>query len=116
MYRSATARPGRRSLLTIYLSVLMSEKESSDFGGGSLRGADWKAPRNVRRLHCDAFGCGSEQDDARVARLLDKLADHMIRKALAGKPESVIAEARRRLEAGETVTVDAIETTFQATD
>ena len=46
---------------------------------------------------------------------LDKIAEHLIQKALAGKPEAMVAEARRRLEAGETVTVEAIETTSEAT-
>ncbi len=42
-------------------------------------------------------------------RQLDVIAEHLIAKALAGKPEAAVAEARRRLEAGETVTVEAIE-------
>jgi hypothetical protein len=50
---------------------------------------------------------------------LDKFADHLIVKALKEKglnsPE-MVAEVGRGLEAGETVTVQAIETTFQATD
>src|ERR1022692_2427202 len=39
---------------------------------------------------------------------LDKIAEHLIQKALAGKPEAMVAEARRRLEAGEAVTVEAL--------
>jgi hypothetical protein len=39
---------------------------------------------------------------------LDCIAEHLIKKALAGQPEAVVAEARRRLEAGEAVTVEAL--------
>jgi hypothetical protein len=39
---------------------------------------------------------------------LDRIAEHLIQKALTGKPEAMVAEARRRLEAGETVTVEAL--------
>jgi hypothetical protein len=45
---------------------------------------------------------------------LDCIAEHLIKKALGNNPQ-VVAEAKRRLEAGETVTVEAIETTFEAT-
>jgi hypothetical protein len=39
---------------------------------------------------------------------LDGIAEHLIKKALADKPEAMVAEARRRLEAGESVTVEAL--------
>lgn len=38
---------------------------------------------------------------------LDKIAEHLIKKALGDNPEAV-AEAKRRLEAGGMVTVEAI--------
>ncbi len=38
---------------------------------------------------------------------LDKIAEHLIKKALGDNPVAV-AEAKRRLEAGETVTVEGI--------
>jgi hypothetical protein len=38
--------------------------------------------------------------------MLDKIAEHLIQKALAGKSPEVVAEAQRRLEAGETVTIE----------
>jgi hypothetical protein len=41
--------------------------------------------------------------------VLDKLAEHLINKALAGKPEPMVAEARRRIEVGETVTIEELE-------
>jgi hypothetical protein len=40
---------------------------------------------------------------------LDKVAEALIQKALAGQPEAVVEEARRRIEAGETVTIEALE-------
>jgi hypothetical protein len=47
--------------------------------------------------------------------MLDKIAEHLIQKALGNKP-AMVTEARRRLEAGEALTVEAIETTSEATD
>ena len=41
--------------------------------------------------------------------ILDKLAEHMIQKALAGRPPEMIEEARKRLEAGEEVTIEELE-------
>jgi hypothetical protein len=40
---------------------------------------------------------------------LDKVAEALIQKALAGQPAAVVEEARRRIEAGETVTIEALE-------
>jgi hypothetical protein len=55
--------------------------------------------------------------DKMTPEMLDRIAEHLIQKALGPNATSeVVAETKRRLEAGETVTVDAIETTFQATD
>ena len=45
---------------------------------------------------------------------LDKIAEHLIKKALGDNP-SAVAEARRRLEAGETATVEAIQTMSEVT-
>ncbi len=39
---------------------------------------------------------------------LDKIADHMIQKALAGQPKEIVDEAKRRIEAGEAVTIEAL--------
>jgi hypothetical protein len=39
---------------------------------------------------------------------LDKIAEHLMAKALAGKPQKVAEEARRRLESGETVTIEGL--------
>jgi hypothetical protein len=39
---------------------------------------------------------------------LDCIAEHLIQKALAGQPEGVVAQARRRIEAGETVTIEEL--------
>ena len=41
--------------------------------------------------------------------ILDKLAEHLINKALAGKPPEMIEEACKRSEAGETVTIEELE-------
>jgi hypothetical protein len=41
--------------------------------------------------------------------LLDKIANHLIEKALAGKPPWMIEEAKRRIGAGESVTVESLE-------
>jgi len=41
--------------------------------------------------------------------MLDKIADHLIEKALAGKPPEMIEEAKRRIAAGESVTVESLE-------
>jgi hypothetical protein len=41
--------------------------------------------------------------------ILDKLAEHMIQKALAGRPPEMIEEARKRIEAGEEVTIEELE-------
>jgi hypothetical protein len=41
--------------------------------------------------------------------MLDKIADHLIQKALAGQPKEVVDEARRRIEAGEKVTIEQLE-------
>jgi hypothetical protein len=38
---------------------------------------------------------------------LDKIAEHMLKQALGDNPQ-VVADVKRRLEAGETVTVDAV--------
>ena len=46
--------------------------------------------------------------DKMTPEMLDKITEHLIQKALAGKPEAMVAEARRRLEAGEAVSVDAV--------
>jgi hypothetical protein len=35
---------------------------------------------------------------------------HLIQKALAGKPTEMVEEAQRRIEAGETVTIESLET------
>jgi hypothetical protein len=59
-------------------------------------------------LHCVAFGPGYGQDDAQI---LDKLADQLIlQKALKenSSDAQVVAEVGRRLEAGETVTVESL--------
>jgi hypothetical protein len=40
--------------------------------------------------------------------MLDKIAEHLIAQALAGKSAGVVDEARRRIEAGEPVTVEGI--------
>jgi hypothetical protein len=40
--------------------------------------------------------------------MLDKIAEHLLAKALAGKSPAMVDEARRRLEAGETVTVEGL--------
>jgi hypothetical protein len=42
--------------------------------------------------------------------VLDKIADHLIQKALKDRPAAVVEEATRRLEAGETVTIESLET------
>jgi hypothetical protein len=39
---------------------------------------------------------------------LDKIAEHLLAQALAGKSQKVVDEARRRIEAGEPVTVEGI--------
>jgi hypothetical protein len=41
--------------------------------------------------------------------ILDKLAEHMIQKALAGRPPEMIEEARKRIGAGEEVTIEELE-------
>ena len=41
--------------------------------------------------------------------ILDKLAEHLINKAMAGKPPEMVEEARKRIEAGETVTIEELE-------
>jgi hypothetical protein len=41
--------------------------------------------------------------------ILDELAEHLIQKALAGKPPEMIEEARKRIEAGKTVTIESLE-------
>ena len=41
--------------------------------------------------------------------ILDKFSEHLINKALAGKPPEMIEEARKRIEAGETVTIEELE-------
>jgi hypothetical protein len=40
---------------------------------------------------------------------LDCIAEHLIQKALAGKPPEMVEEARRRIEAGEMVTIEELE-------
>jgi hypothetical protein len=40
---------------------------------------------------------------------LDCIANHLIEKALAGRPQEMIAEAKRRIAAGEEVTVEQLE-------
>jgi hypothetical protein len=47
--------------------------------------------------------------DKMTPEQLDCISEHLIKKALAGKPEAMVAEARRRLEAGETVTIEELE-------
>jgi transposase len=41
--------------------------------------------------------------------LLDKISNHLVEKALAGKPPAMIEEAKRRIAAGEEVTVEQLE-------
>jgi hypothetical protein len=41
--------------------------------------------------------------------ILDKLAEHLINKELAGRPPEMIEEARKRIEAGEEVTIEELE-------
>jgi hypothetical protein len=41
--------------------------------------------------------------------MLDKIADHLINKALAGQPKELVEEAKRRIEAGEAVTIEELE-------
>jgi hypothetical protein len=53
--------------------------------------------------------------DKLTPEMLDKIAEHLIQKALAGKPKEVVDEARRRIEAGGKVTVESINTTSEAT-
>jgi hypothetical protein len=55
-----------------------------------------------------------QEDPKLTPEQLDCIAEHLIEKALGNNPETM-AEARRRLEAGESVTVKAIETTLEAT-
>ena len=52
--------------------------------------------------------------DKLTPEMLDKIAEHLLNKALGGNPPAV-AEAKRRIEGGETVTVEAIETELEAT-
>ncbi len=52
--------------------------------------------------------------DKLTPEMLDKIAEHLLNKALGGNPQAA-AEAKRRIEAGETVTVEAIETALEAT-
>ena len=42
------------------------------------------------------------------AEMLDNIAEHLLQKALAGKPPEMVNEVRRRIEAGETVTVESL--------
>ena len=71
-----------------------------------------------RGMFVDCTALLSDLDpDKMTPEMLDRIAEHLIQKALGPNATSeVVAETKRRLEAGETVTVDAIETTFQATD
>jgi hypothetical protein len=46
--------------------------------------------------------------DKLSSEMLDKIAEHLIAKALAGKSPAMVEEARRRLEAGEKVTVEGL--------
>ena len=71
-----------------------------------------------RGMFVDCTALLSDLDPDKLSpEMLDKIAEHLIQKALGPNATSeAIAETKRRLEAGETVTVDAIDTTFQATD
>jgi hypothetical protein len=51
-----------------------------------------------------------QEDPKLTPEQLDCIAEHLIAKALAGKPPEVVAEASRRIEAGETVTIESLET------
>ncbi len=69
-----------------------------------------------RGMFVDCTALLSDLDPDKLSpEILDKLAEHLIQKALAGKPPEMVEEARRRLEAGETVTVEGIEATLEAT-
>lgn len=46
--------------------------------------------------------------DKLTPEMLDKIAEHLLAQALAGKSQKVVDEARRWIEAGEPVTVEGI--------
>jgi hypothetical protein len=52
--------------------------------------------------------------DKLTPEILDKLADHLLNKALGGN-QAAVEVARRQIEAGETPTVKSIEATMEAT-
>jgi hypothetical protein len=63
-----------------------------------------------RGMFVDCTALLSDLDADKLSpEMLDKIAEHLIQKALAGKPEAIVAEARRRIEAGETVTIEELE-------
>jgi hypothetical protein len=59
-------------------------------------------------VDCTALLSGLDADKL-SPEILDKLAEHLIQKALAGKPPEMIEEARKRIEAGEEVTIEELE-------
>ena len=73
-----------------------------------------------RGMFVDCTALLSDLDPGKLTpEVLDKLADHLIQKALKEKglrcDAQAVAEVGRRLEAGETVTVESIEATLEAT-
>ena len=63
-----------------------------------------------RGMFVDCTALLSDLDAGKLSpEILDKLADHLVEKALAGKPPAMVEEAKRRLRAGEEVTVEQLE-------
>jgi len=63
-----------------------------------------------RGMFVDCTALLSDLDADKLSpEILDKLAEHLIQKALAGKPPEMIEEARKRIEAGEEVTIEELE-------
>jgi len=72
-----------------------------------IRPSGIKSPRT----RCTALLSDLDHPDKMAPEILDKLADHLIQKALKEKglrsDAQAVADIGRRLEAGETVTLDA---------
>jgi hypothetical protein len=49
-----------------------------------------------------------QEDPKLTPEQLDCIAEHLIQKALAGQPKEVVDAARRRIEAGEPVTIEQL--------
>jgi hypothetical protein len=60
-----------------------------------------------RGMFVDCAALLSDLDADKLSpEIFEKLAEHVIQKALAGRPPDMIEEARQRIEAGEEVTIE----------